>query len=92
MDELKALAKLIYDSVEDIETNCKARNVNFPSLSEKFTPESEVFRGNPAIIQATGNITAAASQLIALARPPAVTLSTKSIQVSTRTFVICLSF
>lgn len=83
MDELKALAKLIYDSVETIEKSCNDRNVTFPSLHEKYTPESEAARADPVVIEAAGNITAAASQLIAIARPAPVTLSTKSIQVRT---------
>lgn len=82
MDELKALAKLVYDSVEEIEKSCKARDVSFPPLSEPFTPESEAARADVAVIQAAGNITAAASQLISLVRPAPLTLFMRSIQVS----------
>lgn len=90
MDELKALAKLINDSVEQIEGSCKARNVIFPSLSEKFTPESEAARADSVMLQATGNITAAASQLISLARPAPLTILTKSIQVRVSHFCCLL--
>ena len=88
MDELKALARLINDSVEEIERSCNARNVSFPSLSEKFTPENEAARADPVVVQAAGHITAAASQLIALARPAPATLFTKSIQLHSLTAVL----
>lgn len=82
MDQLKALAKLVNDSVAEIEKSCTARNVVFPSLSEPFTPESEAARADLAVVEAAGVITAAASQLIALVRPAPLTLFMRSIQVS----------
>ena len=88
MDQLKALAKLVNDSVAEIEKSCIARNVIFPSLSEPFTPESEAARADHAVIEAAGIITAAASQLIALVRPAPLTLFMRSIQVSSANLVV----
>lgn len=81
MDELKALAKLVHDSVEEIEKSCKSRGVHLPSLSEPFTLESEAAKADPAFIQAAGNITAAAGQLATLVRPAPLTLFSTSIWV-----------
>ncbi|KAI5119287.1 hypothetical protein M0805_008066 [Coniferiporia weirii] len=78
MDELKALAKLINDSVKRIEESCSARNVAFPPLSEPFSPESEAARMDPAVLQASTDIVAAAAQLTALVRPPPLSLLIKA--------------
>ena len=82
MDELKALARLVSDSVEEIEKSCKARNVRFPSLSEPFSLGSEAARADPVVMQAAGNITGAAGQLVALVRPTPLTLLLTSVSVS----------
>ena len=82
MDELKALVKLVSDSVDRIEKSCKARNVAFPSLAGTYSPESEAARLDPAVLQAAADISAATAQLSALVRPPPLTLITISRQVS----------
>ncbi|KAI5123841.1 hypothetical protein M0805_009133 [Coniferiporia weirii] len=79
MDELHALAKLVTDSVKQIEESCTARNVTFPPLNSTFSLESEAARMDPAVLQASANIVAAAAQLTAIVRPPTLTLWTTAL-------------
>lgn len=81
MDELKALVKLVSDSVERIEKSCQARNVSFPSLNEVYSLQSEAARLDPNVLKAAADISAATAQLSALVRPPPLTLITTSRQV-----------
>ena len=76
MDELKALVKLVSDSVDQIEKSCKSRNVTFPSLSGPYSLQSEAARLDPTVLQAAADISAATAQLSALVRPPPLTLIT----------------
>lgn len=80
--ELRALANLINDAVTQIENGCASRDQTFPLADEPFTPQSEAARMSPDVIQASTLIVAAASQLVAAARIPALTLSVTASAVS----------
>ncbi|TFY69030.1 hypothetical protein EVG20_g3320 [Dentipellis fragilis] len=72
--ELKALVKLLQSNVDRIETATKAASLEFPSLRTTFSPQSEAARQLPDVAEASSEIVAAASQLIAAVRPPPLTV------------------
>ncbi|PPQ92437.1 hypothetical protein CVT25_008658 [Psilocybe cyanescens] len=76
-----ALAKLISESVAKVDGFCVAQGINFPSLDEPFTIESESIKLHPEVSEAVNYIISAAAQLIAILRPVPVTLSTSAIHV-----------
>ncbi|KAA1472201.1 O-methyltransferase [Dentipellis sp. KUC8613] len=72
--ELKALASLIQSNVGRIEAAAASESLEFPSLWTTFSPQSEAARQSPDIADATAQIVAAASQLIAAVRAPPLTV------------------
>ncbi|TFY71901.1 hypothetical protein EVG20_g1114 [Dentipellis fragilis] len=72
--ELKALANLIQSNVDRIKATAASESLEFPSLWTTFSPQSEAARQSPDIADATAQIVAAASQLIAAVRPPPLTV------------------
>ncbi|KAA1466023.1 O-methyltransferase [Dentipellis sp. KUC8613] len=67
---LKQLSNLIAASVDQIDAACEAQGLQFPSLDEPFSPESEGARHIPDVLKAIDIIVVAANQLIATAQPP----------------------
>ncbi|TFY82517.1 hypothetical protein EWM64_g1487 [Hericium alpestre] len=77
---LKQLANLIVASVERIDAACNTQGVSFPSLDEPISPSSEEIRHQPDVSQAINVIVAAATQLIATARVPTISVVTLGLQ------------
>ncbi|KAF8509859.1 O-methyltransferase-domain-containing protein [Hysterangium stoloniferum] len=73
---MNQLTDLLVASVKRIEGVCAARGVDFPSLEDPFTPESEQIRADPVISEASSTLLAAALHLVALVRPPSITIAT----------------
>lgn len=67
--ELRALSHLIIRSLDNIEKFCATTGEILPSTDEKFTLTSELVRLSPEIVQESGILVGAASQLIAAIRP-----------------------
>jgi hypothetical protein len=82
LTELKTLAAIITDSISTIERSLKDSSLTYPSLHAPFTPESEAARSIPEVQTAGGNIISAAAQLIAIVRPPPLTMIAHSQQAS----------
>jgi len=80
--ELKALAKIIQSSIEQIEATVTANSFTYPSPDSIFSPETEAARMHPAILSAGSLITSAAAQLMTLVRPAPLTLFDVSMQVT----------
>ncbi|KAG7451652.1 S-adenosyl-L-methionine-dependent methyltransferase [Guyanagaster necrorhizus] len=72
---LKLLSNLIADSVDKIDQKCTAQNLPFPQLDDIFSFQSEAICNDADVVEAIHVITAAATQLIATARAPIMTLS-----------------
>ncbi|KAA1468506.1 O-methyltransferase [Dentipellis sp. KUC8613] len=72
--ELKALVKLLQSNVDRIEAATKSASLEFPSLQTTFSSQSEAARQLPDVAEASSQIVAAASQLIATVRPPTMTV------------------
>ncbi|KAF7347117.1 S-adenosyl-L-methionine-dependent methyltransferase [Mycena venus] len=72
--ELKALAAIINDSISTIEKSLKDSSLIYPSLRAPFTPDSEAARSIPEVQTAGGHIISAAAQMIAIVRPPPLTM------------------
>ncbi|KAA1470803.1 S-adenosyl-L-methionine-dependent methyltransferase [Dentipellis sp. KUC8613] len=70
LTELKTLAALITSNIDRIEAETKSASVEFPSLSTAYSTQSEAVRQLPEVADATTQIIAAASQLLAVVRPP----------------------
>jgi hypothetical protein len=79
--ELKALAKIIQSSVEQIEATVTTNSFTYPSPDSIFSPETEAPRMHPAILSAGSLITSAAAQLMTLVRPAPLTVFDVSMQV-----------
>jgi hypothetical protein len=73
LQELKALSRLISQSIDAIEGTLQSRGQKFPSLSEPFSTESEASRMAADVLDECSVITAAAAQLVAAVRPPTAT-------------------
>ena len=80
--ELKALAKIIQSSVEQIESTVTTNSFTYPSPDAIFSPETEAPRMHPDIMSAGSLITSAAAQLMTLVRPAPLTLFDVSMQVT----------
>jgi hypothetical protein len=80
--ELKALAKIIQSSVEQIEATVTTNSLTYPSSASIFSPETEAPRMHPTILSAGSLITSAAAQLITLARPAPLTVFDVTMQVT----------
>jgi hypothetical protein len=80
---LRLLGDLILQSIETIEARLEADSVAFPALDDPFVPQSkaESVLLETEIMTATNHIVAAASQLIAMVRPPVQTIMEDSLLV-----------
>lgn len=76
-----SLVNLISESANKVERNCAQRGVDLPTLDDPFTPESELPRLDPDVLEATSLIVTAAAQLIALVRPAPATIVKTVMQV-----------
>ena len=70
MEVLRSLAKLINDSVQQIDESCARRGVTFPSLEDPSAPADDVVYDDPVVKQAVANIVGASAQLTATVRTP----------------------
>ena len=86
LSELKALSKIIQDSINSIEVTLAANNLELPSPYAPFTLESEAARVQPEIAQASALIISAAYQLINSVRSPMLTIMAVATQVCTGTY------
>lgn len=80
--DLKALAKIIQSSIEQIEAVVTANSFAIPSPDSTFSLESEAPRMHPAILSAGSLISSAAAQLVTLVRPAPLTVFDIMMQVS----------
>ena len=78
---LSQLSSLISNSAQKIQDVCDAQGLEFPSLDSPFTPESERIRNNRIVAQASSELLAAAYHLIALVRPPPLTIAASATSV-----------
>ncbi|KAJ3553485.1 hypothetical protein NM688_g3587 [Phlebia brevispora] len=78
--ELRALVALISDSLDSMEHTVCSRGQTFPSMHKPYSPESEAARSVPEGLKASSVIVAAASQLIAAVRPPAISALVTALQ------------
>lgn len=76
---LRALLAVISKSIDTIEESCRARGLNFPSLDEPFTVESDAARTDPTVQEASTLIAAAAYQLVATVQQPHKTIFASTI-------------
>lgn len=83
LEELRALSKIIQDSVCAIDAAVIASNLEFPSPHTPFTVESEAARTLPKVEKACSLIIAAATQLVQAVRSPMHGILTLSLQVRT---------
>ena len=90
LSELKALSKIIQDSVNSIETALASNNLEFPSPYTPFTLESEAARQQPDVARASALIVSASYQLINFVRSPTLTVVTAAFQVFRKTLSISL--
>ena len=81
LTELKALSKIIQDSVEAIESSVKSKSLEFPSPHTPLTMESEAARMLPDVDKACSLIISAASQLIYSVRSPMLSIVAVATQV-----------
>lgn len=68
--DLKALSKIIQDSIDSIEATLVEHNMEFPNIDTPMTMESEKPRRLPPVDRSCSLIVAAAHQLIFTARSP----------------------
>ena len=67
--DLKALSRIINESIAQIERIAVEKNLKFPSIDVPYSEESEVIRKDDVVVEATFNIVSAATRLLAVARP-----------------------
>ncbi|KAJ3559922.1 hypothetical protein NM688_g32 [Phlebia brevispora] len=73
--ELRALVDLLNGAVTQIEAACASRSQTFPPSHDPFSLESEAARMSPDVLLPGNIIVAAAQQLIAAVRIPALALT-----------------
>jgi hypothetical protein len=83
LEELRALSKIIQDSISDIDAAVAASNLEFPSPYTPFTAESEAARTLPEVERASSLLIAAATQLVQTVRSPTYGILTLAMQVHT---------
>ena len=71
---LRDLSDIISSAVDRIENALDAQSLDFPSPDTPYTKESESPRNIPEVFDAVNTIIAAAGQLTAVARAPALTV------------------
>lgn len=67
---LRALADIITQCVDTIESICATRGVEFPDLDDPVRPGSEEICQDPEVAKAASMICAATQQLGLVVRPP----------------------
>ncbi|KIY49128.1 O-methyltransferase [Fistulina hepatica ATCC 64428] len=78
-ENLKALARLILESVDTIDSSCTESGLLFPRLDQPFSPSSEAARNLPGVGDAINVVVAAAAQLIAETRNPVASLASMAL-------------
>ena len=81
MEELKALAEIINDSIASIESTVASKGLRFPSSSTAMTMQSEEARLLPDVERRCSLIISAATQLACTVRSPMHVLVTATLQV-----------
>lgn len=81
LTQLRAVSKIIQDSIDTIDTVLTANHMEFPSPETQFTIESEASRMLPDVANACMLIVSAASQLTYWVRPPGLTVVATALQV-----------
>ena len=81
MEDLRSLAKLINDSLQQIDESCVRRGVTFPSLEDPSVSTNDKVYDDPVVKLAASHIVGAAAHLIAIARPPGESVVVHSQQV-----------
>jgi hypothetical protein len=79
--ELKALTKIIQDSVDSIEAATTRNSVEYPSSATPFSIESEAALTIPEVEKACTLIVSAANQLVYTARSPMQSVIAAAMQV-----------
>ena len=79
--ELKALSKIIQDSIDTIEATVASKNMEFPSAYTPLTMESEAARMLPEVEKACALIVSATAQLAFAVRSPLQSIVTVALQV-----------
>ncbi|EKM53055.1 uncharacterized protein PHACADRAFT_210782 [Phanerochaete carnosa HHB-10118-sp] len=80
LSELKALSKIIQDSIDSIEASLASKNMEFPSPHTPISLESEAARMQPGVDRACALIISAAYQLITSVRSPILSITAVSTQ------------
>ncbi|KAJ7872023.1 S-adenosyl-L-methionine-dependent methyltransferase [Mycena leptocephala] len=78
--ELKALADIINGSISTIEKSMNDNSLAYPSPITPFSAESEAARSLPEVQTAGLKIVSAAAQIIALVRPPSLSMFAYALQ------------
>lgn len=78
---LRALANLIVQQVDLIESTCVEKGLSLPSVDERFSPQAETARNDPRILRAVTLLSAAANEIALVARPPQATVLMKALGV-----------
>lgn len=78
---LRALANLIVQQVDLIESTCEEKGLSLPSVDEPFSPQAETARNDPQISRAVTLLSAAANEIALVARPPQATVLMKALGV-----------
>lgn len=91
IDELKALTKIINDSVASIESTMTSQGLEFPSLHTPMTLQTEEARMLPEVGRACSLIVSAATQLVRTVQSPTHVLVTATLQVRKSTTTLTYS-
>lgn len=89
-EELRALLRIVTQSLDNIEKFCATTGSHFPSNDEPFTLMSEAERLSPTIVQESFTLVGAASQLISIVRPSNANALVAILSVSPRDVFFCL--
>lgn len=81
LQELRALADLVVQSVDGIEKFCAATGGRLPSASEPFSLSSEAILLSPEVANMGKVLAGAAFQLISIVQPSYKTVMTAALQV-----------
>ena len=74
METLRSLAKLINDSIQQIDAGCTRMGTKFPSLEEPVVAAQEDVYNDLSIKRAAADIVGAAAQMIAAVQPANVSV------------------
>lgn len=86
--DLKSLSEIIAAAVKNIERQCDEIGLDFPSLQQPFSESSERARLDPEVQQNVSSLISAATQIIALAKPPQTYIFNATCAVS-ETIYVC---